>query len=173
MIVSSLGLVPLIDHLYKSFRSKLDERKQLCNRIGAKYYETIKVVKSLRMLASTITMDNSSRIKEVNQLLYHFNALIIDIPNNGSTNDIDIEEVRKVFSDKAGDCILKLRDLFGELDNEGKDASVWDLVKAPDVAKKSTMILFEWENLMRIIARKRWMRTNKLKREYYEKAEGY
>lgn len=170
-IATSLGVVQLVFHCYKAIRNRQLDRQKLCDRIGAKYYETIKTVALIRSLANTITPENWQQLEDVNRELHHFWKLIMNIPNEGSPNDIEISEVRKLFSDDAGDCILRLGQLFGELDREGKDPSVWHLVNSQIVVLLSTQILAEWDSLVRIMAKKRWMQFGKLKREYFEKAE--
>ena len=105
-------------------------------------------------------------------VLNRFNNQILDVLNTGDASDVDLKDVRQLFSDEAGDLIRELQYYFGELDRIGKDPCAWQSVCSSRVVELSDAILGRWQKLIEIIARKCWRRVKSLEREYDEWSKG-
>ena len=169
VIKNLIGLSFLI-FVFRYITKRLDERRELCNRVGVKYYSYMKIVMNARMEAAKVTQDTEGYLCSVNTLLNRFHFEIQRIPNDGSIEDVEICEIRKLFSPKAAKCVNKIKELIGKLDGIGKES--WQDVCSADVIGCADQILHEWELLVKIMAHKCWMRTSTLKREYEERANG-
>ena len=166
-VLRNLMELPFLIFAFKYIRKRLDERKEICNRIGVKYYPCIIIVADIRKNAKDITQDSISPLMDVNVSLDKFHQEILRIPNNGSMEDIEISEIRKVFSSVAAECVCKIKDLIGTLDGMGKES--WQDVCSSEVIGCANQILFQWDLLVKIMAHKCWMKKSTLEREYREK----
>lgn len=170
-VVRNLIELPFLVFAFKYIRHRLSERCELCDRIGVKYYPSMTLVKEIRCEANKVTQDSQDNLRTVNRLLCQFHLEIQRIPNNGSVEDIEIDEIRKVFSPRAAEIVSNIQNLIGKLDGMGKDID-WQAVCSSEVIKNADMIRNEWLKLLSIMAHKRFMTVSKLRREYCERAEG-
>jgi hypothetical protein len=171
-IVKSLGLIALIAFVFKWYRNRQKKRYKLSIRIRNKYYPPIQTTMCLRTEANKVTQDDMAPLRSANSLLNHFNNQILDVLNTGDVSDVDLKDVRQLFSDEAGDLIRELQHYFGELDRIGKDPYAWQCVCSSRVVELSDTILGKWQKLIEIIAHKCWRRVKSLEREFDGWAEG-
>lgn len=171
-VARNLIELPFLIFAFRYMSKKLDDRRELCNRIGVKYYPCIQIVNNVRWAADKVTQDSEEHLRTVNTLLNRFHSEIQRIPNNGSVEDIEIGEIRKVFTSKATRCVYRIQELFGKLDGMGKEPSLWKDVSSVDVIGCADQVLHEWDSLLKIIAHKSWMKISTLKQEYEEQANG-
>ena len=171
-VIRNLIELPFLIFAFKYIRKRIDERHELCNRIGEKYYSCMTIVKNVRWEAAKVNQDSEEHLRTANTLLNKFHSKIQCIPNNGSVADVEIGEIRKMFSSKAAECVCKIQELIDKLDGMGKEPSSWKDICSTDVIGYSDRILCEWESLLKIMAHKCWMKVSTLKREYDEKANG-
>lgn len=171
-IVKSLGLIAVMAFVFKWYRNRLKKRYKLSIRIRNKYYPPIQTTMYLRTEANKVTQDDMSSLRSVNSLLNRFNNQILDVLNTGDASDVDLKDVRQLFSDEAGDLVRELQHYFGELDRIGKDPYAWQCVCSSRVVELSDAILGRWQKLIEIIARKCWRRVESLEHEYDEWSKG-
>lgn len=158
--------------LLDRFQKRQIELERLCDRIGLKYYDVVQTVKDMRCDAKRVTVTNLNPLKNVNVLLGKFNREAVGTLNTNSPLDVSIVEVRKKFGGQAAERISKIGNLFCKLDKEGKERDKRKFVCSSNVISISNAIVKEWDDLVSIMARKRFMRQESLTRELHEKAEG-
>ena len=171
-VAKGIGLIAIIAFVFKWYRNRLKKRYKLSIRIRNKYYPPIQTTMYLRTEANKVTQDDMSSLRSANSLLNRFNNQILDVLNTGDASDVDLKDVRQLFSDEAGDLIRELQYYFGELDRIGKDPCAWQSVCSSRVVELSDAILGRWQKLIEIIARKCWRRVKSLEREYDEWSKG-
>ena len=171
-VAKSIGLIAIIVFAFKWYRKRQEKRYKLSLRIRNKYYPPIQTTMYLRTEANKVVQDDISPLRGVNSLLNHFNNQILDVLNAGDVSDVDLKDVRQLFSDEAGDLIRELQHYFGELDRIGKDPYAWQCVCSSRVVELSDTILGKWQKLIEIIAHKCWRRVKSLERDFDEWAEG-
>lgn len=168
-IGKSIGLIVFV---FKWYRNRQKNRYKLSIRIRNKYYPPIQTIMYLRTEANKVTQDDMSSLRSTNSLLNCFNKQILDVLNTGDDSDVDLKDVRQLFSDEAGDLIRELQHYFGERDRIGKDPYAWQCVCSSRVVESSDTILGKWQKLIEIIAHKCWRRVKSLERQYDEWSKG-
>lgn len=158
------SLTPIVWASIATFKwqsERFEKRKDLSNKIWNRYYVIIRTVQNIHEKISRFSCDRFLMLQEVNQLLHKLHDQHCCIAS------IDLESVRRLFSEKARQSVRKLDELLPKLANERNDVSNWS-VQANSVNLFAGQILREWNLLLKIIARKRHITLNGFKREHDE-----
>ena len=122
----------------------------------------------LRTEARKVDIDEMEHLKRVNGLLAQFNFHLLHLPEG----TVAIGDVRKLFSEKAAACIEQIEDSFGVMDREGKEWAAWTAVCSSNVFSSANTILYQWDRLLGVMARKQHMTKEMLIRDFHEKSLG-
>ena len=172
LIGSLLMTVKPMLELCDRFQRRQDDLERWSERIGTRYYDIVVTVKHMLFEAKRVRDVDLDPLYQVNVLLHIFNQQAMETLNTNCPSDIHVADVRKKFGNSAAECILKMNDLFFELDKEGKEVDRCQMVCSGNVISLCRAILRQWDALVAIMARKRFMRSKMLAQEFHEKAEG-